>query len=72
VVAVRCQCGRDACTSTVTLTSTDARDMLRIVGWRVIARDHYNRQQGRTLLADPDAGYVLVSRAGAHTERRAS
>jgi hypothetical protein len=60
VIDVRCQCGGAACATTVRLTSTDARDMLRIAGWRVVAPDHYDRRLGRTLLVDADAGYLLV------------
>ena len=71
MIDVRCQCGVAACSSTVRLTSIDARDMLKIVGWRVIAREHYDRRLGRTLLVDADAGYMLVSRNESLTERPA-
>ena len=60
MVDVRCQCGETACGTTLQLSSTDARDMLRIAGWRVVAPEHYDRTLGRTLLVDADAGYMLV------------
>jgi hypothetical protein len=72
MVSVRCQCGADTCANTVRLSSADARDMLRIAGWQVIAHACYDRRLGRTLLVDADAGYILVSRSASFTERRAS
>jgi hypothetical protein len=71
VIDVSCQCGDADCSATVRLSSIDARDMLRIVGWQVVAREHYDRSLGRTLLVDADAGYMLVSRGENLTDRRA-